>query len=281
MHNLLEHLIPTQASVSTWTSWTCDACGEAIVSELEILGKLRRVPVECRCRRQEALNRQAEVERQGKLKRIQRLKKYSLMDAGFHQSTLANWDDTLGSPKLKKTVTRYVEAWPEMKRCNVGLLIHGDPGLGKTYAAFAVANELIQRHQAVVIAVNAIGLLSRIRETYSRYGQEAEIDIIRTLENASLLIIDDLGAEQKTDWAAAMLYQIIDSRYRGGKPLFITTNLTLDQLQEKLTTADGVNRTYDRIVEVCLPVKITGSSNRAAMAKDKRQQLVDLLRKEA
>ena len=273
-------MIHTQVSSSTWTSWTCDNCGEATLKDLEILGKLRRVPLECRCRRQAHLDRQAEEERWHKLKRIERLKKYSLMDDRFHHSTLANWDDDLGSPKLKKTVTRYVASWPEMKSSNVGLLIHGDPGLGKTYAAFAVANELIQRHQAVVIAVNAIGLLSRIKETYSRYGQEAEIDIIRTLENAGLLIIDDLGAEQKTDWAAAMLYQIIDSRYRGGKPLFITTNLTLDQLREKLTTTDGVNRTYDRIVEVCLPVKITGSSNRAAMAKDKRQQLVDLLRKE-
>lgn len=77
-----------------------------------------------------------------------------------------------------------------------------------------------------------------------------------------------------------MLYQIIDARYRSGKPLVVTTNLTLDQLQEKLTSHDKVDRTYDRLAEICLPIEVIGASNRALVARSKRQQLIDALRKE-
>lgn len=280
MEAVLGKVINTAESALTSTSWKCEDCGEPTRKEIVLLGKSRRVPCQCSCQREILLQQKTEEERQRRARAVERLRKYSLMDAKFADSTLAAWDDIIGSEKLKKTVQRYVENWPDMKANNVGLLIYGDPGIGKTYASFSLANEIIQQYREVVVAVSAIGLLSRIKETYGRFGQEVEIDIIRTLENASLLIIDDLGAEQKTDWATAMLYQIIDSRYRGGKPLFITTNLSLAQLQEKLTTSDNVDRTYDRIVEVCLPLQVRGTSNRAAVAKNKREQLLTLLKKE-
>ena len=262
-------------------SWNCNNCGKPQKLRLEILGKERVVPCVCQCRQQEQEQEKVEEERRRKLKAVDKLKKYSLMDARFKGSRLYAWDEEIGSPKLKKTVQRYVDEWPEMKANNVGLLIHGSPGIGKTYAAAALANEIMERHREVVVAVNTIGLLARIRETFGRFGKEAEVDIIRSLESASLLILDDLGAEQPTEWASAMLYQIIDSRYRSGKPLFITTNLELAQLKDKLTLQDGVDRTYDRIMEICLPVQVRGESNRAAVGRHKREQLIQMLKKES
>lgn len=233
----------------------------------------------CHCEQAQREEEKAEAERQRKQRALEKLQKYSLMDKKFYGSTLAAWDEDMGSVKLKKTIRKYVDHWPEMKTNNVGLLIHGSPGIGKTYAAFAIANEIMATHRALVVAVNTMGLLARIRETFNRQDREAEIDIIRSLEKASLLILDDLGAEQKTDWSSTMLYQIIDARYRSGMPLVVTTNLTLDQLQEKLTSHDKVDRTYDRLAEICLPIEVTGASNRARVARSKRQQLIDTLRK--
>jgi len=73
------------------------------------------------------------------------------------------------------------------------------------------------------------------------------------------------------------LYEIIDSRYRDGKPMIVTTNLTLEQLKNKLTGEDGVTRTYDRLIEMCYPVLIQGESKRVRKAREKDNIIRDLL----
>jgi len=97
------------------------------------------------------------------------------------------------------------------------------------------------------------------------------------LKNASLLILDDLGAENSTDWAREKIYEIIDSRYRDKKPIIITTNLKLEQLMEKLAGGDRVYRTYDRIIEMCTPVEVKGKARRIETAKAKQKLLKELL----
>ncbi|SDZ24277.1 phage DNA replication protein (predicted replicative helicase loader) [Tindallia californiensis] len=276
----MENVISIRASELTSTSWKCEVCNKPKKTKLVLLGKERVVRCNCECETMDYEAKKAEEQRRKQLKAIEKLKRYSLMDSKFHGSTLTSWDEAIGSPKLKKTVNKYVENWLEMKENNIGLLIHGNPGIGKTYAAFAIANEIMQQYRAIVVAVNTIGLLARIRETFNRNDKEAEIDIIRSLEKASLLILDDLGAEQKTNWSTAMLYQIIDARYRSGKPLILTTNLPLDNLRDKLISEDAIDRTYDRIAEICLPIQVRGKSNRAEVAKTKREQLMELLKKE-
>lgn len=275
----MEKLISTKTSTSACTTLICDTCGENRYTTINVLGVNRTVPCLCHCQCQALEEEKQENLRQKQQKAVNKIKKYSLMDQRFANCILANWQDHIGPPGLKKTVMKYISKWPEMKENNVGLLIHGSPGIGKSHASFTMANEIIQSYRAVVVAVTAIGLLSRIKETYANFGREAEIDILNSLNNAALLILDDLGAEQKTEWSTAMLYQIIDSRYRSGKPMIITTNLNLDQLRKKLTLGDGVDRTFDRIIEMCLPMEVAGPSNRTAVAMEKRQQLLKLLKK--
>ena len=75
---------------------------------------------------------------------------------------------------------------------------------------------------------------------------------------SKLLIIDDLGAERGTDYSLERVYDIIDSRYRSNKPIILTTNLTMEQM--KNCEDIRYNRIYDRIFEMCYPVKVSGLS---------------------
>lgn len=170
---------------------------------------------------------------------------------------------------------RYVENFKECKEQGLGLLIYGEPGNGKTFLSSCIANELLKRYIPVIcVGINV--LLSRIQETYNRFGGEAQADVIRGLCNADLLIIDDLGAEHCNDWSRTMVYNIIDSRYRSKLPLIITSNLNINPQQ-----SDGVlaqiytRRTEDRILEMCTPVMNTSKSIRIEEAKKK----TDLLKK--
>lgn len=177
---------------------------------------------------------------------------------------------------MYKLGKNYCENWTEMKEKNMGLLLYGPPGTGKTFLAFCIANELLN-NMIPVIAISSIGLLNRIRETYNTWGREGEVEIINNLKNASLLILDDLGAENNTPWSKEKLYEIIDSRHRDRKPCIITTNLTREGLKKKLTGDDEIPRTYDRIVEMCHPIQVQGKSKRVEAAKDKEELLKRLL----
>ena len=64
---------------------------------------------------------------------------------------------------------------------------------------------------------------------------------------------------------------MIDSRYRGGKPLIVTTNHTLEELQNPKHTAHAC--IYDRLTEMCCPVCITGENFRKTKAREKMERL--------
>ena len=80
------------------------------------------------------------------------------------------------------------------------------------------------------------------------------------LNKYSLLIIDDLGAERKSEFMQEQVFNIIDARYRSGKPMIITTNLTAEEMKKPSEIGQG--RIYDRILERCHPVEVKGKSIR-------------------
>ena len=72
-----------------------------------------------------------------------------------------------------------------------------------------------------------------------------------------LLILDDLGVEKTTEWALQALYVVVNRRYLDGRQTIITSNLTLDEVREKLG-----DRIASRIVGMCHPVRLTGRDRR-------------------
>ena len=258
----------------------CSKCGEPLYKDINILGSMRRVPKMCKCMKesyeQERI-KQANIDKQIN---IQRLIKNSLMDGKFKSSTFENWNHEKGSNQMYELGLRYANKFLEAKKEGLGLMIYGEPGNGKTYLVSAIANKLIES-QIPVICVNIEGLLSRIRETYSKWGKEAEGDVIRGLQNADLLVIDDLGTEQINEWSQAKIYNIIDGRYRQGLPLVITSNLDIKAGQKNGLLAERYGyRTEDRIFEMCTPILNRGKSIRIEQAKRNTDRIRDILYKE-
>ena len=255
----------------------CPVCGEKKTTVVEMLGKKHIMPIMCRCRREELLKREQEDHNNQQRLRLERLRQYSLMDRKFDECRFESFEMDERNQKHYGMALKYCERWPEMKQKNVGFMLWGPPGAGKTYIAFCIANRLLEQG-VPVIAISSIGLLHRIKKTYDRFGKEGEVEIINTFKNASLFVLDDLGAENGTVWAKEKIYEIIDSRYRDGKPMIVTTNLIPEQLKKKLTAEDGVVRTYDRLIEMCYPIEIKGPSRRAKAAGSKAKIIKELLK---
>jgi DNA replication protein DnaC len=172
----------------------------------------------------------------------------------------------------------YVNTWHENYQKGLGMILHGKPGTGKTYAVFAMANKLMTIGKPVMV-ISSIGILNRIKDAYS--SGDSEHDILKALHNASLLVIDDLGAEHYTDWSASILYKLIDDRYRTRRPMVITTNLPLADLEKKLST-DGIPRAYSRLDEVCVPIHVRWEPIRKRKGEEEkrsfRERVLNIMR---
>ena len=104
---------------------------------------------------------------------------------------------------------------------------------------------------------------------------EGRNDYVASLCRYPLLIIDDLGAERNTEAAQGHVFSVIDSRYRSRKPLIVTTNLHLDQLQNPADMTHA--RIYSRVLEMCVPILCTGEQNRKEIAKKKMETVQVLM----
>lgn len=248
---------------------TCEKCGDLIQKDIVILNVLRRVPIVCSCRKKELEQKAIEDENKEKQIRLNSIFKNSLMDEKFKQCTFENWNHDIGSEKIFNICSKYADNFKIAKDNNLGLLIHGEPGNGKTHAVSCIANYLLEKGVPVV-CVSISKMLERIKETYNSYGKEGEETVLRSFSNADLLIIDDLGTEQISEWSQAKIYNIIDARYRNELPIIVTTNIKVSDLEEMYH-----KRTYDRLMEMCTPVLSDGKSIRAQKGKEK----VDILKK--
>jgi len=108
----------------------------------------------------------------------------------------------------------------------------GTIGAGKTHIALSIAWEWLARHKTVLY-YQVEGLLDALRRGFSSWQQGnpgGYQNIITFTQTASLLVLDDLGAQNVTDWSTSKLDEIIDYRYIYRRPLVVTTKLTLARL---------------------------------------------------
>ena len=219
----------------------------------------------CKCDRDRQEEEKRQKELQENMERVKRLRKYSLMDAKFQNATFDNFQVTKVNQKNLKYCKRYATGFDEMlKKCQ-GLLFWGGVGTGKSYAAACIANYLLEQKISVVMT-SFVKILELIQK-----DRDEESNIIRRLADAKLVIFDDLGAERDTSYALEKVYNIIDSRYRSGLPMILTTNLSLQEMQEE--TDIQYARIYDRIFEVCYPMQFTGDSFRRQAAFNKFSEM--------
>jgi len=124
------------------------------------------------------------------------------------------------------------------------LLIQGRFGVGKTHLAAAVANHCVGRGLPTIF-LTVPDLLDNLRYTFSSEDTTFE-ERFEQIRQAPLLILDDFGTQNTTDWAREKLFQILNYRYVNHLPLVVTTNLALDELEgrirSRLLDADLVHK---------------------------------------
>lgn len=125
----------------------------------------------------------------------------------------------------------------------LGLMLTGPVGAGKTFLAASIANALME-HEKQVLFLVVPDLLDQLRATFK--SDESELDLLDNAREVPILILDDLGAHNYTDWTRNRIYSIINYRLNEQLPTVITTNLSLEEMEEHL----GL-RTTSRLIQAC------------------------------
>jgi DNA replication protein DnaC len=147
------------------------------------------------------------------------------------------------APDQVAAVRAYVRAIDANVDAGRGLWIYGDVGTGKTTLAMLVSKAALEAGRSVAI-YSLPRLLSLLRESMDTQG--GLLDFMDRLAAVDLLHIDDLGAENQTEWVLEQLYSIVNARYEACKGILATTNLEPDELIDRLG-----QRTVSRLEEIC------------------------------
>lgn len=159
-----------------------------------------------------------------------------------------------------RKAARLVEQFPVVER---GLLFYGDAGVGKTHLAVALMKEAIARKGARAVFFETRELLKLVRDTYNEASEATELSVLRPVLEADLLVLDDLGAEKKSEWVDETLGLVINTRYSERRLTVFTTNLRDVENTEPGSFAYHLGlRTRSRLKEMCEWLPIEGVDTR-------------------
>jgi DNA replication protein DnaC len=166
----------------------------------------------------------------------------------------------------KKYVQRFLDRYPQI---DVGLLLLGTCGVGKTHLAVALLKRVIAEKGDSGLFYDFRDLLREIQASWNSISQTSELEVLRPVLEAKVLVLDELGANKPTEWVRDTIAHIINCRYNDKKLTIFTSNY-LDAPakpgDESLTDRIGT-RLRSRLYEMCREVEIKGMDFRKEIKK--------------
>lgn len=134
----------------------------------------------------------------------------------------------------------------------------------------AKSNALIDRLESVLF----VGMSDVVNRMQGNFGTDRD-HYMKSLVRPDLLILDDLGAERNTSFGKERVFDVVDKRLLTGKPMIVTTNIQLSVMMQAADLDD--RRIFDRILEVCVPIRFDGENFRKGNARANIKKAAEML----
>ena len=163
---------------------------------------------------------------------------------------------------------KFLDEYPMV---DVGLLLLGRCGVGKTHIAVSVLKGLVDKG-AIGLFYDFRDLLKEIQDSFNPNTHNSELKILAPVFEADVLVLDELGASKPTEWVQETITHIINKRYNDKKITIFTSNYldvsTVGSYDESLTDRVGV-RLRSRLHEMCRSIMMEGDDYREII-RDRR-----------
>lgn len=234
---------------------TCAAHGEFTATQLH-QGRWTACPA---CSRAEALAREELEVRQHRQQRVADLMERCGLVGRFAEARLENFNaPTQAHRNVLSAVTRFADDLP--KNAGGGLILVGQPGVGKTHLGAALVRAAIEQHGIAARIVTVRGLVRRLRDCWRRNSCESESDVIEAYGTVGLLVLDEVGASLGGQAEQAQLLEVIDLRYQHRLPTVVLSNLNVPLLRAALG-----ERSIDRLRENARLLALDWPSHRGSV----------------
>lgn len=182
--------------------------------------------------------------------------RFSLINPDLKGASLENYENRSEmAASAFEMANKYINLFdPEDPK---NLLYYGSYGVGKSHLAKSICDAVIEKGHTAIF-VNIPKLLKAFKSTYNKDSELTEDEIFYHLENADLLVLDDLGTGKMTEWAVDdIIFPLLDARQ--GMNTVFTTNLNPDdeELEEKIG-----GRNLSRAMSNANVIRMFGQDNR-------------------
>lgn len=207
---------------------------------------------------------------QQKMKRLDKAFKAAKIPPQYRDKTFLDYKVTSDNAQAVKAAKSFLNTGTG------GLFFYGNPGTGKTFLASIVTQEFLKLNQSVIFG-DVPSLLEVLRSSFDDKNTKI-MDLMDDLSTVDLLVLDDLGTENPTEWAVERIYSIINQRYNAEKPVIVTSNFKLKEIARRLNNPkktykskkedekDFPSVTGDRIIsrlaQMCTRVELKGEDRR-------------------
>lgn len=242
----------------------CGNCNTPKQTRIEVFGVEKTPMCLCKCEKKR-------MDDEARTERLRCLVNAYRHDC-FSDSRMQEWNfsnDDGESERIMRIAKNYVENFEKMRGDGKGLLFFGSVGGGKTFAAACIANAVIDKCFSCKMT-NFAQIANTVQGMFD--GRQEYYD---GLMKYDLLVIDDLSAERKTEYMQEIVFNVIDSRYRSGLPLIVTSNLTSEELRNPAVVT--YQRIFSRLFEMCVPIEVKGKDRRKQILKDTFGEYADIL----
>lgn len=227
----------------------CGICHNPKQIKISFAGDEKIVYCACECE----IKKYVKMREQLKSENIMNMKQRCFPDISMLECTFENSDSI--NQKAFNMAKRYVEKWDRMYSDNIGLMLFGGVGTGKTYISLCIANALMDKGVSVLFTD-----FSRICNDMLDFSTGNNNDYIEHLNHFKLLIIDDFGAERSTDTAIQFVEDVVNARCKAHMPMLITTNRTVTEMKNCKNLK--MQRIYSRILSMTVAVEVAGNDRR-------------------